>query len=109
MRVLQFAASNNQTGINHNESPVPRPFCLSNFPNPFNSASTISFRLPADLFVSLIVFDDIGRQLSVLVSKKLFAGTYEYQWKATDLPDGVYFCKLQVAGIVEIQKLILQR
>lgn len=109
MRVLQFSASNNQTGINHNESPVPRPFCLSNFPNPFNSVTTISFMLPEDLFVSLIVFDDIGRQLSVLVSKKLSAGTYEYQWKATDLPDGVYFCKLQVAGIVEVQKLILQR
>jgi hypothetical protein len=109
MRVLQFAASNNQTGINQNELPVLKPFQLSNYPNPFNSVTTISFMLPSELFVSLIVFDDIGRQLSVLVSKELSAGTYEYQWKAADLPDGVYFCQLQVDRIVEMQKLILQR
>lgn len=109
VRVLQFAASGTLTGINQKESPELKPFQLFNYPNPFNLTTTISFTLPSESFVSLVVFDDTGRQLFVLVSKELPAGSYEHQWEAIGLPIGVYLCRLQVGKFVETEKLILFR
>ncbi|MEW6655066.1 MAG: T9SS type A sorting domain-containing protein, partial [Bacteroidota bacterium] len=78
-----------------------------NYPNPFNPATTISFSLPSKTFVSLKVFDALGREVSILVSEELPAGTYSSQWNASGLPSGVYFYRLQAGSFVDTKKLIL--
>ncbi len=71
----------------------------SNFPNPFNPSTTFSFSLPANSFVSLTIYDALGREVSVVLSEELPAGNYARQWNAKALPSGVYFYRL-VANVI---------
>ena len=89
---------------------VPMKFSLEqNYPNPFNPATTISFSLPAQSFVSLKVFNALGREVSELVSDELQAGTYLRQWNAAGLASGMYFYRLQAGQFSETKKLVLIR
>jgi hypothetical protein len=86
-----------------------------NYPNPFNPATTISFGVPTQSFVSLKVFDTLGKEVSTLLSKQLSAGTYSRQWNTAGLSSGVYFYRLQAGdastgsarGFVETKKMIV--
>lgn len=78
-----------------------------NFPNPFNPATNISFTIPRESFVTLKIYDALGRELSLLVNEKLTAGTYSKQWNAIGLPSGVYFYKLKADGYTETKKMNL--
>ena len=81
------------------ESPsddLPTHFSLNqNYPNPFNPSTTISFSLPSQSFVSLKVFDALGREVATLVSEEMSAGSYSRQWNAATMSSGIYFYRLQ--------------
>jgi photosystem II stability/assembly factor-like uncharacterized protein len=104
-----YRSSSPITAIEENRSSYsPSEYSLhQNYPNPFNPATTISFSLPLRSFVSLKVFDALGRQVSILVSEELPAGKYSRQWNAAGIPSGVYFYRLQAGSFVETKKLIL--
>jgi len=80
-----------------------------NYPNPFNPATTISFSVPTQSFVSLKIFDLLGREVVTLVSEMLSAGDHSRSWNASGFPSGVYFYRLQVGSFSETKKLILIR
>jgi hypothetical protein len=92
------------------ESSVPKIFSLSqNYPNPFNPSTNISFNLPTKSFVSLKVFDLIGREVATIISEEMSAGNHTKQWNAADMPSGVYFYRLQTRTCTETKKLVLLR
>jgi hypothetical protein len=98
------------TGIKVPMSEVPIRFALrQNFPNPFNPSTSITFSLPKKLFVALKIFDLIGREVAIIVSEELPAGTYSRQWNANGMPSGVYFYRLQAGIYSETKKLVLLR
>jgi hypothetical protein len=98
------------TSVETPSSRLPVHFDLDqNYPNPFNPATTISFDLPAPSFVSLIVFDALGREASTIVSEELPAGTHARRWNAADLAGGVYFYRLQAGSFTATKKLVLLR
>jgi hypothetical protein len=88
-----------------------------NYPNPLsagdgsayggNRATTISFSVPTQSYVSLKVFDTLGREVSTLLSKQLSAGTYSRQWNTAGLSSGFYFYRLQAGEYVETKKMIV--
>lgn len=80
-----------------------------NYPNPFNPTTTISFSLPSKSFVSLKVFDALGREVSIILSEQLPAGIYSRQWNAERFPSGMYFYRLQSGIFSETKKLLLLR
>jgi lysophospholipase L1-like esterase len=80
-----------------------------NYPNPFNPATTVSFSVPTQSFVSLKVYDTLGREVSTLLSGQLFAGMYSRQWNTAGLSSGVYFYRLQAGDFVETKKMLLLR
>jgi hypothetical protein len=95
---------------------LPKHFNLKqNYPNPFNPATTISFELPSTSFVSLKVFDRLGREVATLISGELSAANYAYKWNAESLPSGVYFYRMSAKPIsgdrndsfIDTKKLIL--
>ncbi len=89
---------------------LPTVFALNqNYPNPFNPTTTISFALPSRSFVSLKVFDILGREVSTIVSGELQAGSYTRQWNASAFASGVYFYRLQAGSFVQTRKLVLLR
>jgi len=87
---------------------APKVFLLSqNYPNPFNPSTSISFDIPSNSYVSLKVFDFLGREVALLISEKMNAGAYTHQWNASGLASGVYFYRLQAGSFTETKKLML--
>ncbi len=87
---------------------IPREFSLKqNYPNPFNPVTTISFALPSKVLVTLKIYDLIGREVAVLASEELPAGTYTRQWNAANMSSGIYFYRLQAGNFIATKKLVL--
>jgi ligand-binding sensor domain-containing protein len=87
---------------------TPTHFALDqNYPNPFNPSTTIRFDIPSRLFVTLKVFDILGREVASLVSEQLSTGHHSRVWKAADMPSGMYFYRLQAGSFAETKKLLL--
>lgn len=96
------------TSVKRSSNDLPAHFNLDqNYPNPFNPVTTISFSLPSKSFVSLKVYDSLGREVITILSEELPAGTYSKQWNAADLPSGIYFYRLQAGSFTETKKLVL--
>jgi hypothetical protein len=77
----------------------PLQFYLSqNYPNPFNSSTVISYQLAVDGYVSLKVYDLLGREITTLVDEDKTSGKYEVTFHAASLPSGTYFYRLVVSG-----------
>jgi lysophospholipase L1-like esterase len=77
-----------------------------NYPNPFNPATNISFNIPSRSFVSLTVFDLLGREVTTLVSENLSAGNHSKKWEAAHMPSGIYFYRLCAGSSIETKKMI---
>jgi endonuclease/exonuclease/phosphatase family metal-dependent hydrolase len=105
----------NVIGISGNNQNIPDKFELSqNFPNPFNPSTKIKFEIPDSernnsFDTELIVYDMLGREVSVLVNTSLKAGKYEAVWNAANLPSGVYFYTLSAGEYRETKRMILMK
>ena len=88
----------------------PSSFFLGqNYPNPFNPTTTIKYSLPESGFVNIAVYDLLGREVAVLVSKEQSVGKYEINFDASDLVSGVYIYRTRVNDFVDSKKMILLR
>ncbi len=89
---------------------APADFVLKqNYPNPFNPTTKIRYQIPKLSFVTLKVFDVLGREVAALVNEEKPAGRYEVEFNATSLSSGVYFYQLQAGSFVETKKMVLLR
>ena len=96
------------TDIENNTQKLPGEFKLNqNYPNPFNPATTIEFDLPLKSFVTLKIFDALGREVATLISQELSVGNHKQLWNAEDLQSGVYFYRIEAGMHYEIKKLLL--
>jgi len=99
----------NSVGIGENNGTV-KDFSLSqNYPNPFNPVTKISFSVPKNEFVTLRVFDVIGKEVAVLVNEAKTAGNYEAVFDASKLSSGVYFYKLETNSFSDVKRMILMK
>ncbi len=99
----------------------PTEFTLmQNYPNPFNPITTIKFTIPTSSqtpllgkergggeVIKLVVYDILGKEVSVLVNEQKQHGTYEVEFDASDLPSGIYFYRLNAGSFSDTKKLIL--
>lgn len=86
----------------------PTEFALEqNYPNPFNPATFIRYRIPASGFVTMHVYDLLGRQVRTVVNEWQNSGRHTAVFNAMGLPTGTYFYRLQVGGYVTTKKLVL--
>jgi hypothetical protein len=101
--------SSNITAINSfREDVLAKSYHLDqNYPNPFNPSTTFSFTLPSRSFVSLKVFDLIGREVENLLSEEMQAGKHYRRWNASEFPSGIYFYRIQAGSFSETRKLVL--
>jgi hypothetical protein len=82
---------------------------LQNYPNPFNPQTKISFSVPKESFITLKIFDVLGRELTTLANEKKPVGEYTVTWNADNVPSGMYFYKLLAGDFVEIKKMVLMK
>jgi hypothetical protein len=91
------AADDIFTEIEAQSSVQPKSFRLyQNYPNPFNPSTEIMFDLPAASYISLIIYDVVGREISALVDGNIDAGCHVLQWNASAMAGGIYFARLTV-------------
>ena len=98
------------TGLNSGKkhSQIPQSFHLfQNYPNPFNPSTTIKYDLPNEGFVSLKIYNILGKEVKTLVSENESAGTYNISFNASDLPSGIYFYRLSSGNFAQVKKLLL--
>lgn len=87
---------------------VPTDYDLSqNYPNPFNPTTTITFAVPSSGFVSLKVYDVLGREVKTLADDNESAGYHSVIFNASDLPSGVYFYRIDAGKYTSVKKLML--
>ncbi|RPI16519.1 MAG: T9SS C-terminal target domain-containing protein [Ignavibacteriae bacterium] len=87
---------------------IPKVFSLSqNYPNPFNPKTIISYQLPINSDVKLVIYDALGKEITTLVKEKLQPGIYEVEWDASDYPSGVYYYTLKTESFNETKKMVL--
>jgi len=89
---------------------MPNGFTLSqNYPNPFNPSTTIEYFIPSAGFVSLIIFNTIGQEVSTLVNEEQSAGKYTVSFNSAGigLPSGLYFYSLRSGEFNATKKMIL--
>jgi len=87
---------------------TPKVYYLSNaFPNPFNPTTTITYQLPQDGFVTLKVYDMLGREVAVLVDEELTSGSHSVNFNAANLASGTYIYQLNVNGTRITNKMVL--
>jgi hypothetical protein len=96
---------------------MPDKFHLAqNFPNPFNPSTKIKFEIPFSLlsergdkggFVTMKIYNALGKEITTLVNEQLSPGTYEIQWNADNMPSGIYFYRLTAGTFTDTKKMIL--
>jgi len=94
--------------ITSNENKVPESFHLyQNYPNPFNPVTKINFALPKQGFVTIKIYDVLGREVRTLVNEVKTPGNYIVEFNANELASGVYFYKIEVNGFSDVKRMIL--
>jgi hypothetical protein len=95
-------------GMNTNNKNIPSSYNLyQNYPNPFNPITKIKFDIPKQGFVSLKIFDILGREVKILVSEIKTVGSYTIDFDASDLPSGIYLGRLESNGYVITKRMVM--
>jgi len=103
-----FRTSSSTVSVNYDELTLPRTVSLSqNYPNPFNPTTTIRFEIPNLEFVTLKVFDVLGREVATLADEVLTPGSYERVFDGNGLPSGIYFYRLGSSEVAQMKKMLL--
>ncbi|MCL5020791.1 MAG: T9SS type A sorting domain-containing protein [Bacteroidetes bacterium] len=98
-----------QTAVDEPTGP-PTSFRLDqNYPNPFNPATNIGYRISSLGFVSLKVYDVLGRLVATLVNGFKSPGDYELQFDGSKFASGVYFYRLIAPGVNIARKMLLEK
>ncbi len=95
------------TGIKEDNISIKTFELEQNYPNPFNPSTTIKFQVPKNSFVSLKVYDVLGREVATLINGNKKAGQYNIKFDASKFSSGIYFYKLQAGDFVSTKKMIL--
>jgi hypothetical protein len=88
---------------------LPTQYEINNYPNPFNPTTTINYQLPESGFVTIKVFDILGREVALLVNENKSAGYYKVNFNGSKLTSGVYIYTIQVNGITQSKKMLLAK
>ena len=94
------------TTIQDREDIIPKTFSLSNFPNPFNAQTKITYSLAKQEKVKLIVYNFLGQEIETLVDHIKPAGKYTVLFKVSQLSSGVYTYKLYAGPDIVSRKMM---
>jgi hypothetical protein len=95
-------------GVEAGENTAPFSYSLQpNYPNPFNSSTTIIYSVPQPGVVTLTLYDISGRRVADLIRQHLLPGVYRHRWDAGFLPSGNYWLKLEMKDQVQARRITL--
>jgi len=93
---------------NYNRNNLPIILELEqNYPNPFNPSTQITYQIPKNDFVSLLVYNSLGQVVKTLVNKEQSKGKYSINFDASNLPSGIYLYKIESGNFIDVKKMLL--
>lgn len=95
------------TGSGNEISQVNGYRLYENYPNPFNAETMIKYSLPKSGYVSIKVYDIMGRELLTLISQEQKAGEYSIRFNGNNLSTGIYFYRMETNGFSQTKKFVL--
>ncbi|MFZ4591316.1 MAG: T9SS type A sorting domain-containing protein [Ignavibacteria bacterium] len=96
------------TSVNPAGLTIPIVYALSqNYPNPFNPVTKINFAIPRQGFVTLKIYDMLGREVKSLVNEVKSVGYYSVDFNGSDFASGVYFYRLESESFKDIKRMVL--
>ncbi len=111
--ILQKALGYYPTYVNKVEQKLPTTYDLGqNYPNPFNPTTTISFSVPKQEYVVLVIYDMLGKEVNRLVDGETSAGSFRVVWRGDTkngekVSSGVYFYRLQAGSYSAVKKMLM--
>lgn len=109
---LRTWSKDTQTSVDFNNSNPSKFVLFANYPNPFNSSTTISYSLADESMVKIEIYNIMGKKIAVLAGGKENPGNHQVRWNTKDLSSGVYFCRFRAEGkqvYEKTQKLVLMK
>jgi hypothetical protein len=108
-RVYKLLDSVRVIGIENTGTTIPKEYKLyQNYPNPFNPSTTINFDIPKNSFITLKIYDILGRLVETLTENEFkSAGSYKVNWNATYFSSGIYFYRIEADNFAESKKMVL--
>ncbi len=98
------------TSVRENSSDQPTQYTLlQNYPNPFNPSTTIIYEIPNRTYVTLEIYDVLGRKIATLVDGIQEAGRYKAIWDVRTMSSGVYFYRLTAGQQIFAKKMVIIR
>ncbi len=95
-------------GIKNISTEIPKEFKLEqNYPNPFNPVTNIRFDVAKSGLVKIVIYDLLGKEVSIVVNRQLTPGRYVIDFNGENLSSGIYFYKLITDDFVSIKKMTL--
>jgi len=95
-------------GVGNSTTGIPTEYELQqNYPNPFNPSTKISYAIPKEGFVTLKIYDVLGKEVMTLVNDSKQAGYYEAEFSGSNLASGLYFYTIKSGSFVETKRMIL--
>jgi Zn-dependent metalloprotease len=96
------------------EQGIPKSYSFCNFPNPFNPSTVINYQLPSASWVTLKVYDILGRDVATLVDGMKETGYYSVTFDGSRLSSGIYFARMimqpqEGTPIVQVKKMLLMK
>jgi len=81
----------------------------SNYPNPFNGGTVLTFSCAKSIYGSLKIYDLLGKEIAILAASQFSAGTHRYEWNPGNLATGIYIARLEIGNVRQMQKMIYLR
>ena len=98
------------SSVKTTDKEIPDQYILyQNYPNPFNPETNISFEIPKGQFVSLKIFDILGKEIETLLDGYKSAGRYRLNYNASVLKSGIYFYQLRLENFSLTKKMVVLR
>ncbi len=98
----------NWIGVSNVSNEIPANFKLEqNYPNPFNPTTTIRYQIPKNAFVTIKIYDNLGREIETLCEGNHNAGIFEVNWNANGYSSGVYYCRMTTGDFSDTKQLVL--
>lgn len=94
-------------GLNYSDPSLNKYLLEQNFPNPFNSMTSINFFLPEKSSVELVVYDILGNRICQLLNDEMVSGNYSIIFNSSDLPSGIYIYSMKANKYCAVKKMTL--
>ncbi len=95
------------TSVEENDQPVKSFKLFQNYPNPFNPATKIRYELPERSFITIRVYDVLGKEIATLVNEEKLSGSYEVEFNRNGLASGIYYYRITAGNFSQTKKMIL--